>query len=154
MEKKAIVAAVVATLEHELAVATQAAKEAAANATDEESRQENKYDTRGLESSYVASAQAHYAKELKEHIQAYRNLPLPSFDSSRPVSLGAVVTTLSSNGRERFFIGPARGGFETKDEGGAIVIVTPQSPLGRGLLGKKLGARTQDAAPRTIIRIE
>lgn len=154
MDKSAIVAAVTETLERELAIATQAALEAADSATNEESRPENKYDTRGLEASYVASAQAHYAKDLKAALQAYRNLSASEFPAGRSLALGALATTLSAHGRERFFLGPARGGLEIPSEEGPITVVTPQSPLGRSLLGKQVGERTGGPTSRTVIRIE
>ncbi len=151
MQKSELLAAVIATIEKELAAATQAAVESAEEATDEESRPENKYDTRGLEASYVASAQAHYALDLKEALQAYRNFVPPDSNPANPIALGSIVTTLGPAGRETFFLGPARGGLEIQSPNGTITILTPKSPLGSQLLGQRLGGQ---ASQRKILRVE
>ncbi len=150
-----IIERIIATLQSELSAATAAARETAGEATDDESRPENKYDTRALEASYVASAQAHYAKDLAEALQAYRNLALPPEDINAPVALGRLVTTLSPQGRETYFIGPARGGLEIPIADETVVtVLTPQSPLGAQLLGKRVGGRTEGTPSRAIIRVQ
>ena len=154
MEKRAILDHIIQSLEDDLANAQKAALEAAEEATDEESRPENKYDTRGLETSYLAGAQAHHAKALEESLAAYRNFAPKAFGPSDPVATGAIVTTLSSNGRERFFVGLAQGGQEIASPEGTITVITPQSPIGRQLIGKSVGGRASEGTPRTIIRIQ
>lgn len=150
MQKQAIVARIVAVIEKELAAAERAARESSEQATDDESRPENKYDTHALETSYVASAQAHYAKDLKAALQAYHNLSLPA-DPSERVALCSLVSLLGANGSERFFIGPAHGGLEIETEDGPITVLTPKSPLGAQLIGKGLGHRVGE---RKILRLE
>lgn len=150
MQKKELVAQIISILEHELKAASQAALESAEEATDEESRPENKYDTHALETSYVASAQAHYAKDLKEALQAYHNLQIPD-PAPDHVAIGSLVSTLGPSGREQFFIGPARGGLELESDTGSITVLTPKSPLGSQLIGKSLGGSTKD---RRILRVE
>lgn len=54
MDKRALIKKIVAQLEAELALLTKAARSAHAEATHESSKAENKYDTRGLEASYLA----------------------------------------------------------------------------------------------------
>lgn len=151
MQKQEIVDRIVAIIQQELATASKAALESAEEATDEESRQENKYDTRALETSYVASAQAGYAKDLKAALQAYKNLSLSGQPSSGLVAIGSIVATLGPAGREQFFIGPARGGLEIESEAGTIVVLTPKSPLGSQLIGKSLGG---NASERRILRVD
>ncbi|MBD5781818.1 transcription elongation factor GreAB [Pelagicoccus sp. NFK12] len=151
MQKQEIVDLIIKTIAQELDSASKAALESAHEATDEESRPENKYDTRALETSYVASAQAGYAKDLKAALQAYRNLSLPKEPHSGPAAIGSLVTTLGNAGREQFFIGPARGGLEIATEAGSITVLTPKSPLGHQLIGKSLGGSAGD---RRILRVE
>lgn len=151
MEKQKIVQRIVEVIEGELEAASKAALESAEEATDEESRPENKYDTRALETSYVASAQAGYAKDLQEAFQAYRNLTVEELPSSGPAAIGSIVTTLGPNGRELFFIGPARGGLELETDTGPLTVLTPKSPLGAAFIGKDLGG---NAGERRILRVE
>jgi len=150
MQKQALVEKIINIIEHELEVASKAALESAEEATDEESRPENKYDTRALETSYVASAQAGYAADLQEALQAYKNLHIDESHQG-PSAIGCIVTTLGNNGREQFFIGPAHGGIELEGDTGNITVLTPKSPLGAQLIGKALGGNAGD---RRILRIE
>ena len=53
---------------------TRAAKASHAEATAEENRAENKYDTRGLEASYLATGQANKVLELEAAIEAFSDL--------------------------------------------------------------------------------
>jgi transcription elongation GreA/GreB family factor len=43
--------------------------------------------------------------------------------------------------RSLFFIGPRSGGLEIEFAGREVTIITPQSPLGENLMGKKAGQR-------------
>ncbi len=43
--------------------------------------------------------------------------------------------------RSTFFIGPKSGGLEIEFEGKEVTVITPQSPLGEQLIGKKAGQR-------------
>lgn len=151
MQKQEILKRITQIIELELEAASKAALESAEEATDEESRPENKYDTRALETSYVASAQAGYAKDLKEAVQAYRNVSLPPEPHEGPAAIGSLVTTLGPAGREQFFIGPARGGLELETDNGTITVLTPKSPLGSQIIGKSLGG---NAGAHRIIRVE
>ena len=58
MNKRALVKKIIAQLQKELESYTRAARTAHAEATDPQNKAENKYDTRGLESAYLASAQS------------------------------------------------------------------------------------------------
>ncbi|EDY84845.1 hypothetical protein VDG1235_4478 [Verrucomicrobiia bacterium DG1235] len=151
MSKSDLVARIIAIIEQELAVASKAALESAEDATDDESRPENKYDTHALETSYVATAQAGYAKDLKAALQAYHNLILPPEPHTGPISMGSLVATLGPNGREQFFIGPAHGGIEIETDSGPVTVLNSKSPLGAQLIGKSL---SQNAGDRRILRVD
>lgn len=153
MDKQRILSLILSALERELESATKAAREAASEATDEESRPENKYDTRGLETSYLAGAQAHLAKELQEALQAFRALAPRDFAPGDPIAVGALFATLSPAGRELFFLGPAGGGIEVETPEGAVAVVTPRSPLGRSALGKSVGAKLGDGSGRAVAEV-
>ena len=124
------------------------------SATHEESRSEGKYDTRGLETSYLATGQAKHALELREALAATRTFSPPEFDSSSPIALGAVVQTLSSQGRELFFVAPAYGGidFHTGHEQ-IITVISPKSPIGREMIGRKVGDRLSAGGGKTVLQV-
>ena len=154
MNKIAILQVIARRLESDLEQATDAAIESAESATHEESRAEGKYDTRGLETSYLASGQARHAVELRESLAAVKNFSLPAFTQSSPIALGALVTLLSSQGWEIFFLAPGMGGIEIScDDNSTITVISSRSPVGNELLGKSVGDRIQAGGGKTIIRI-
>lgn len=111
------------------------AKEAA---TGEESKAENKYDTRGLEASYLAGAQAKRAEELREMIYKLQKINLKDYDKNDPVGLASVVKVMIDQQAEKhFFVLPSAGGQKVVFEGTTYHVITPESPVGSLFLGKK-----------------
>lgn len=139
MNKRLLVEKIIAALEAELMTYTRSAKAAHAEATDEQSKAENKYDTRGLEASYLAQGQSRQAAELVQAIQQYELLGLRDFGPGDPIDLGAVVDLEREGAQISYFIGPRGGGTEVECEGRPVLVVTPQSPLGQQLAGRVRG---------------
>jgi transcription elongation GreA/GreB family factor len=113
--------------------------EAREAATHSESRQEGKYDTRGLEASYLAGAQAKRAAEISELIQFYRFLEMPSFSNDSPIAATALVSVQSAQQVQHYFIVPKGMGMSLTVKGTSVQIVTPQSRLGQELIGRSSG---------------
>ena len=141
MNKTQLLKEIVASLSESLAVLEKAARASHDEATHESSKPENKYDTRGLEAAYLAGGQARQAKELLDSINLYQSLALRSFASDEPIDLTALVELDSDGTRSAYFIGPRNGGLEIFFDGQEVTVITPQSPLGRQLMGKKAGQR-------------
>jgi transcription elongation GreA/GreB family factor len=137
MDKENLLRGIVAALAADLATLTAAAKGAHAAATHEECAPDNKYDTTALEASYVAQGQANRASEIRRALERYRALDLRSFDEKTPIRLTALVTLESEDGCCRqVFVGPDAGGLKVGDGETECIVITPESPLGRALLGK------------------
>ncbi len=143
MNKRALLKKILAQLTAELEVIFRAAHAAHAEATDEQNKAENKYDTRGLEASYLAHGQSRQALEAKAAITAFEQLAIRKFDASDPIELGALVELEHKGERLLYFVGPKAGGTEVVQDGREILVITPQSPLGAQLQGKKQGDRLQ-----------
>ena len=139
MKKSALLKKIIVRLEENLGVLDSAAKNSRAEATHESSKAESKYDTRGLEAGYLASGQARQAREILESIKTYTALSLHDFAPGEPVDLGALVEVENDGDRFIYFVGPKNGGLEIEHAGKEITVVTPQSPLGENLMGKKAG---------------
>ena len=148
MDKAELRRAVVAQLEAELAVLVAAANTSKDEATDAESKQEGRYDMRGQSAAYLAAGQAKLATELAEAIAAYRLLPLAPASPGAPAALGDVVTLEGQKRRTVYFLGPARGGLEIDLGGQHVTLITAVSPLGRQLLGRRLGETVTLPGPR------
>jgi transcription elongation GreA/GreB family factor len=146
--------AILQQLQQELARQTHAAETSRDEAISEESRAENKWDTHGQEAAYLAEGQAKLAAEIGASIELYATLPLPDFLPGDAIALGAVVDLESTDGSQRnsFFLGPRAGGLELQIDDRPILVLTPQSPLGRQLIGRHVGDVVQSAgrgAPMT-----
>ncbi|HEY3757590.1 MAG TPA: transcription elongation factor [Opitutaceae bacterium] len=137
--KTALLAAIVAQLEEELAQFTAGAETSRQEATDAENRQEGKYDMRAQLAAYLAAGQAKLAAELHEALTAYRHLSVADLPPGSAVTVGALVSIETNRKPSWFFLGPARGGLEIPIGDDTVTIITPTSPLGRQILGRKAG---------------
>lgn len=140
MNKRELLASIVARLQAELELLTTAALATHAEATDEENKAEDKYDTRGLEASYLAHGQSKAAEEAAQAVAQFQAMALRDFSATEPIGLGALV---SLDPKARYFIGPRAGGTEIALNGETVLVITPQSPLGRQLLGRRQGDSVQ-----------
>jgi len=143
LDKSAVRDRIVAELRSELERQTQAANLARDEAISEESRPENKYDTHSQEAAYLAEGQARLAAEIAETIALYEALPVAP---AAPDALAAVGSLIELNGRRGsrwYFLGPRRGGIEFDFAGAPVLVLTPQSPLGRQLVGRRAGDPVQ-----------
>lgn len=143
LNKDTIIEKILASLVAELEGYTRSARAAHADATDEQSKAENKYDTRGLESSYLARGQSRQALEVMQAMQQYGTLTVRQFAAQEPINIGAVVELERKGERLVYFVGQSAGGTEIDCEGQAVLVITPQSPMGQQLIGRKRGERLQ-----------
>jgi transcription elongation GreA/GreB family factor len=139
MNKRLLIKKIVARLAEELETYFRAAQFSRAEATHESSKAENKYDTRGLEASYLARGQSKKAAEIKAAIAEFERLPARKFAPEEPVDLGALVELEQGGECNCYFIGPRAGGTEIVHDQREILVITPQSPLGAQLIGKRTG---------------
>ncbi|NVN90999.1 MAG: GreA/GreB family elongation factor [Desulfuromonadales bacterium] len=138
--KTHILKLIIEQLTHDLAVQFGAAKTAHAASIHEENIPDNKYDTLGLEASYVAQGQANRAQDIKQALQIYGRLSLQHFDENSAIRLTALVSLECDDGTTKtVFIGPLEGGLKVRDHQTEIMVITPASPLGRQLIGRVTG---------------
>jgi len=143
MNKRALIEKIVKQLTSDLEGYLRAARAAHAEATHEQSRAENKYDTRGLEASYLARGQSKQAAEIEAAIEAFGKLDGRAFAPGERVALGALVELEGAGERTIYFIGPKAGGTEVIHQKREVLVITPQSPLGEQLMGRKQGESLQ-----------
>ena len=141
MKKAQLIKQIISSLSESLGVLDKAARASHEEATHESSKAESKYDTRGLEAAYLAGGQARQAKEILDSIKAYEALVTRDFAPGAPIELTALVELDADGARSNYFIGPKSGGLEIKHRTKEIIVMTPQSPLGQNLIGRKAGQR-------------
>ena len=143
MNKRALIEKIIAQLTSELEVYFRAAQASRAEATHEQSKAESKYDTRGLEASYLAHGQSRQAAELEAAIAEFEKLEVRKFASGEPGGVGALVELEVGGEKSFYFLGPRAGGTEVVQDKQEVLVITPQSPLGAQLMEKKPGDRPQ-----------
>ena len=134
LNKQELLNQVIEKLEAELEAHHRAAGSAFFEATDSENKAENKYDTRGLEASYLARGHALKLDELEGSIAQLKTFNLPK--PSDGVQVGSLVSVRSNNYEFAYFLLPAGGGVELVVEGLEITVVTLSSPIGAQVVMK------------------
>jgi transcription elongation GreA/GreB family factor len=134
--------------------AHRAAREAA---THEEAKPENDKDTRALEQSYLARGEAGRVEELRASLAEVRAMAVKEFGEGERATLGALVTVDDGGVESTYWLAPRGGGARLAQ--GGIQVVTPTSPLGRALVGKRDGddcsvALAGKTRELTIVRVE
>ena len=138
MNKTNLVEALIVKLKGDLAILNQAATATYQGAIHQESKSEDPHDTRGLEASYLAGAQAKRVAELQDIIKTYQYIDLKFLGPKDKIVATALVGVQANEKKSYYLLMPVGGGLQIQHEGMLIQVLTPQSPLGEALLGKKL----------------
>lgn len=140
VDKSELVRELLELLTREVLALEETHRETRAGATHEEAKPENDKDTRALEQSYLARGQALRIQELREVIARVRSTGL-SESHSEAVTLGSLVTVHdeADDVARTFLLMPGGGGSRLAESHGLVLVVTPESPWGRALLGAKVG---------------
>jgi transcription elongation GreA/GreB family factor len=147
LNKQSVLELIIARLVVDLDVAQRAAQTAYETATHEENIAENKYDTLGLEASYLAAGQARRVEEIRQSLVLFQNLSLRPFDEQRGIQIGDLLSLEAGNGsQQQLFLGPDAAGLKIYLGDALITVITARAPLGQNLLGKAAG----DAVEITI----
>ncbi|MCC6338344.1 MAG: hypothetical protein IT380_30660 [Myxococcales bacterium] len=90
----------------------------------------------------LAAAHAHRSASTLAAVHALDSFRPKPWVKGAPVGLGALVEVESDSGGRTLFLAPVGGGAELEGPGGdgLFHVVTPTSPLGRAVMGKRPGA--------------
>ncbi len=143
MDKFALTRSIISQLEAELALQTEAALGSRDEATNEESRAEDKYDMRSQSAAYLAAGQAKLATDIAAALAAWKALVLRKFRPGDEIAAGALVMLEAKGKKAAYLVGPHSGGLEASDGESVATVVTGASPLGRQLLGRRVGDAVQ-----------
>lgn len=138
MKKTTILKALLVELENDLRRLQAANADASAGATHGESRAETKWDTCGLEASYLARGHAQQFKALAASVCELRAFTPPVY-TGKPIGPGALIEVEQGRDQMFFFLLPFGGGVEVMVEGREVTVITPESPVGAALLDKEQG---------------
>ena len=147
--RAAVLEAMASTLQRTLDVAAAQLRIARDEATNDETKQESRYDTRAIEAGYLAEAQSRRLAEVKRTLEQV--LQIPVSQGRTRVDGPCLVAVRDEDDAERwYFVGPASGGLRVEVEGTLVRVVTPASPLGAALIGTEPGDEVLDAEGRTF----
>lgn len=138
-DKQVVRDALVAALRGALASMAQAALASREGATHEEARSEGDKDMRSTEQTYLARGQAMRAEDLAEQVQRLETAALPSFAEDDAVAPGALVRVTIDLEPRIFFVVAYGGGTELPIGSSSVTVITPASPVGRALIGRRRG---------------
>jgi transcription elongation GreA/GreB family factor len=150
IDKRALVAAVVAEITSDLDTMLRLAKDAADAATHEENKPENDKDMRSTEASYLARGQAGRVAELSAAIAQLQAMELHSFGEDEAIGTSAVVELELEGKRTHCFVVPAGGGRKVRVGTLSLQTTTPTSPLGEALVGLVAGDEAEVQTPQGV----
>ena len=152
--KSQLVMQLVPLIEDEMRVLQKSLDSASEAATHPEAKPENKYDTRGLEASYLAGAQRERLQELKSMLHLLQNMSLRVFAEGDRIGPTALVELEQEGRSSLYFILPLGAGFGLHWGGQPVLVVTPQAPLGQALMNKRVGDAVKVRAGAVIKEYE
>jgi transcription elongation GreA/GreB family factor len=152
MLKNFIKTALIQLLEKELDELEKIAASAKEQATDAEMEQEDKWDTRRIEASYLAGAQAKRVEEVKRDLNLIKNLEMIA--TNEVVSVSNIVEVDHDGDTMVFFMSPTFSNHVVVIEGNEYNCLSIHSPLGKELIGYGMGDIAELEAPSGIQEYE
>jgi transcription elongation GreA/GreB family factor len=142
MDKRFLVEQLAERLRESVTVARKAGQAAAEEAREGATPAEKREDARvALEQGNLARGQQARATRTAAELSALEIFRPAPLSPKSPVTLGAVVEVEDEAQGRTFFLAPVGAGVELVGPGGDgfLSVVTPQSPVGKAVLGRRVG---------------
>ncbi|MBI5504475.1 MAG: GreA/GreB family elongation factor [Deltaproteobacteria bacterium] len=153
IDKRVVLGALRERIAGSLAALTASQNTAQSGAIHEETRQEHPKDTRAIEAGYLARGLAERVETLRDAVVLIGALKLVDYGPTDPIGICALVGLEGEVGEEQvYFLAPTGAGERLVIEGTTIQSLTPGSPLGRALLGRRAGDEVEVALPNGMLR--
>lgn len=152
--KKKILEQLLTKVRQELASAAAASADTTSYAREGDVKSDGKYDTRGIEAGYLASAQQKRVEELKLELQMLEEIPMRIYGPDDEVGLGAVVDIAYNGQTRRYFLASTAGGAMLNVDGTVVLVISIFSPIGDAVLGTRIGEEFELETPQGIRHYE
>jgi transcription elongation GreA/GreB family factor len=143
MDKQFMVEQLAARIRESAAVAMREHEAAAAEARDGATPDEKRADARvAVEFSNLARAQGHRAHAALDDLAVLESFRPPTLTAARPqIGMGTILEVEDGDEGRTIFLAPVGAGIELTmpDGDGYVTVVTPHSPLGKAILGRRVG---------------
>lgn len=142
MNKRALVQQLAAKLGATAKTARLASRDAAEEAREGATPHERREDSRvAIENDAMSRGQEKRAQQAAANLAALEKFVPGDFPPNAQVGLGAIVEVEDEDGGRTLFLAPVGAGEEltVPDGDGFLSVVTPYSPVGRAVLGKRRG---------------
>jgi len=138
-DKAAILALIIRQLRSDLAACEQAVAIARDTATHKDTLGSSRYETMGLEASYLAQGQGVRLVEVERALAWFTQLRLTEHPETG-IALSSLVRLMDENGGVQYlWLAADAGGMKVESGGHDITVITPKSPLGKALIGRQQG---------------
>lgn len=136
-----------ASLEEELLALERVSSVTREEVTSDETRSEGKYDTRSTEASYLARGQAWRIAHLRQ-LNAWASSLLETPPSLETVCMGSIAV-VEADSINVYFVAPT-GGTTLHIDRQLVRVVSPDSPLGKALVGTAVDDEFQFRSPSGV----
>jgi len=138
IDKHEILSLMINQLRADLSVCEQAVKIARDTANHADAQGSSRYETMGLEASYLAQGQGLRLLEVERSLAYFMQLKLPA--STGSIGLSSLIVLRDEQGDEQLlWLAADAGGMKIQYADTTITVITPKSPLGAALIGKAAG---------------
>lgn len=136
-DKINILALIINQLKADITIAENAVKVARDTATHKDCLGSSKYETMGLEASYLAQGQGIRLLELERSLAYFKQLTPQPLDS---IQLGSLVVLNDEHDEQQpFLLAADAGGLKIPCQQHTITVITSKAPLGKAMVGKSTG---------------
>ncbi len=132
--KRAIIDAVIQKIELELGRQSNANAQSNAATSFSASNADKQRDTTGFEAAFLAHGYARHCMDLSHHLDELRTMPIEDF-TGQEIDVGALVEVDLAGDVDSYLLLNCGGGTEVQVEARKVTVITPESPLGRVLMG-------------------
>jgi hypothetical protein len=137
IDKQQILNAMIARLKTDVLILEQAVQVARDTATHADCLGSSKYETMGLEASYLAQGQGTRLLDVERTLEYFLRLHL--LPSEPAIGLSSLVALDDEAGHQQLlWLATEAGGLKVQHDGLSITVITPKSPLGHALIGKAI----------------
>jgi len=138
IQKYDILNAIIEQLQADLLILERAVSMARDTATHADCLGTSKYETMGLEASYLAQGQGVRLLEVERALEYFRRVRI---DEAASVIAMSVLIALSDEqgNRQLLWLAAEAGGLQVQYGALTVMVITPASPLGQQLMGKAAG---------------